>query len=300
MIELQGIHFLLTYQCTFECDHCFLFGSPFAPGVFTIENLHKVLYQTKQLATVKNIYFEGGEPFLYFPLMVEGIRCSLEMGFKVGIVTNGYWATSVPDAKIWLQYLKGFPISDLSISDDELHYANPSENFAKNALKAAQELNLKVSTITIAKPSICITEENGRRGEKIVDGDVVFRGRAVEKLLQGVKLQPACNFNECTQEDFINPSRVHIDPFGNVHLCQGLLMGNLFQVPLKQMIESYDPYSHPITAPILKGGPLELARRNRIIIDKGYADACHLCYDIRKKLKDKYPQFLAPDWIYGQ
>ena len=32
---LTGIHFLLTYSCTSECDHCFLYCSPNAKGTFT-------------------------------------------------------------------------------------------------------------------------------------------------------------------------------------------------------------------------------------------------------------------------
>ncbi len=40
---LTGIHFLLTYQCNFECDHCFLYCAPHAKGTFTLDQLRKVL-----------------------------------------------------------------------------------------------------------------------------------------------------------------------------------------------------------------------------------------------------------------
>ena len=29
---LTGIHFILTYTCNFECDHCFLYCSPKSKG----------------------------------------------------------------------------------------------------------------------------------------------------------------------------------------------------------------------------------------------------------------------------
>ena len=31
-IRLDGIHFLVTYRCTYACDHCFVWGSPDAEG----------------------------------------------------------------------------------------------------------------------------------------------------------------------------------------------------------------------------------------------------------------------------
>jgi hypothetical protein len=30
-----------------------------------------------------------------------------------------------------------------------------------------------------------------------------------------------------------------------------------------------------------------------------YADACHACYSARLALREKFPEFLAPDQVYG-
>ena len=32
---ITGIHILLSYACTNQCDHCFVFSSPQAKGTFT-------------------------------------------------------------------------------------------------------------------------------------------------------------------------------------------------------------------------------------------------------------------------
>ena len=40
--------------------------------------------------------------------------------------------------------------------------------------------------------------------------------------------------------------RVHVDPFGNVHLCQGLLMRNVFKTPLVELVKNYDPTDIPV------------------------------------------------------
>ena len=59
-MSLTGIHFLLSYQCTHECDHCFVWSSPRAGGAFTLEELREVLDQAVDLGTVREVYFEGG------------------------------------------------------------------------------------------------------------------------------------------------------------------------------------------------------------------------------------------------
>ena len=60
-MKLSGLHILLTYQCTFECDHCFVWGSPRQHGVLTLEQVDEILDQAKE-AGVESIYFEGDEP----------------------------------------------------------------------------------------------------------------------------------------------------------------------------------------------------------------------------------------------
>ena len=113
---LTGIHILLTYQCTFECDHCFLHCSPQAEGTMTLAQVRSVLEEARRIGTVEWIYFEGGEPLLYCQSMFEGVRMARKMGFDVGVVTNAYWAVSDEDADLWLRPLADLGVGDLSIS----------------------------------------------------------------------------------------------------------------------------------------------------------------------------------------
>ena len=73
-MRLTGLHLLLTYQCTFECDHCFVWGSPFQTGVMTLKQIGEILHQGEALGSITSIYFEGGEPFLYHPILVKGVE----------------------------------------------------------------------------------------------------------------------------------------------------------------------------------------------------------------------------------
>ena len=71
---LTGIHILLTYKCSFECDHCFLYSGPFAKGAMTLPQVRHVLDAPRKIGSVEWIYFEGGEPFLFYPSLLEGLR----------------------------------------------------------------------------------------------------------------------------------------------------------------------------------------------------------------------------------
>ena len=111
-MKLSGLHLLLTFQCTFECDHCFVWGSPWQTGTMMLEDIRHIVREAQDLGTVMSMYFEGGEPFLYYATLLAGVRLAKDAGFEVGIVSNSYWATSVDDALEWLRPFAGL-IDDL-------------------------------------------------------------------------------------------------------------------------------------------------------------------------------------------
>lgn len=221
-----------------------------------------------------------------------------ERGFNRGIVTNAYWATSVEDAKEWLRPISRIGLSSLSISDDLYHYGKTDENLARHAYEAAKELSLPVDKISIRDPKEYL-EEIEWRGKPVVEGRVLFKGRAAEKLAAGLPTKPWKKFDKCLDEDFSSQSRVHIDPMGYVHVCQGITIGNMNQTPLQEIFDSFDPEKHPICGPLLKGGPAQLVRKYGVEHKEGYVDECHLCYSTRLKLREKHPKALAPDQMYG-
>jgi len=296
-MPITGLHLLMTYQCNFECDHCFVNSRPEAKGVMKISDIKQILEEAKNVGNIEWIYFEGGEPFLYYQTMLWGLRAAKDHDFKRGIVTNAYWATSVEDAKEWLNPLSEIGISDFSISDDVYHYGESEENLAKYAYEAAEDLGLPVGKITIEDPKKCLKQIEWK-GKPVVEGRVLFKGRAAEKLVEGLPRKTWTEFDKCLDEDFSNQSRVHIDPFGYVHVCQGITIGNMKQTPLPRLLTDFDPETHPICGSILRGGPAELVREYRVKHEEKYVDECHLCYSARLNLRKKFPDVLAPDQMY--
>jgi hypothetical protein len=297
---LTGIHILLTYTCNFECDHCFLYCGPHVGGTFTLDELRKVIHEAKQIGTVEWIYFEGGEPFLYYPLLLKGVELSGEIGFKTGVVTNAYGAVSDADADLWLRPLADLGLSYLSISDDSFHHAGEGESSAKRALRAAKELKIPTSPICIQQPIVEAMPGDGlEKGDPVISGGAMFKGRAVEKLTPGLPRKSCAKFKDCPHEDLSSPSRIHIDSYGNVQLCQGISIGNMWEIPLSTLIENYNANSHPICGPIANGGPFLLGREYDMKHEEEYVDECHFCYLLRLALIDRFPQYLAPRQVYG-
>ena len=294
---LTGLHLLLTYQCTYECDHCFAWGSPQQKGTMTIQDISNIINQGKELGTVTDIYFEGGEPFLYYPIMLAGIRMANSLGFNAGIVSNNYWATTEQDAIEWLRPLADL-VQNMALSSDTYHNDEITDQYPHNACLAAEKLGMSTGFIEVAK--VEKVDAAAVRGVLPEDeSKVMFRGRAVEKLAASAPHQPWSVFTECPHEDLREPGRVHVDAFGNLHACQGLVIGNLFHTPLAEICATYDPDAHPIVGPLLEGGPVGLVQRYGLSHEETYADACHLCYESRRALRSQFPDILGPDQMYG-
>jgi len=296
---LTGIHLLMTYKCNLECDHCFLYSGPHAQGTMTLPQIHCVLDESRKIGSVEWIYFEGGEPFLFYPSMLEGVRIARDMGFKVGIVTNAYGAVSEDDAEVWLRPLADLGVACLSISDDSFHYRE-GDSPAKRGLAAARKLGIPTAPICIQKPFVKAMPGQGQaKGSPVIGGGAMFKGRAVENLTAGLPRRPCHELVQCPHEDLQSPSRVHVDHYGHVHLCQGLSMGNMWQRPLSMLVLEYEADSHPICGPLVKGGPALLARQYNMDSEGVYVDECHFCYFVRRTLVDRFPEYLAPRQVYG-
>jgi hypothetical protein len=167
---------------------------------------------------------------------------------------------------------------------------------SKIAKKASDNLKLPLITICIEEPTVKKKQE---RGEPVISGGAMFKGRAVENLIKGLPKRSWEVLNECPYEDLKSLGRIHVDPFGNAHICQGLSIGNFWETPLSDLIKKYDTEEHPICGPLIRGGPAQLVKEYNLEHEKEYVDECHLCYLTRLNLIEKFPKYLAPRQVYG-
>jgi len=259
----------------------------------TFKQINELLDEAKKLGTVKWVWFEGGEPFLYYQVMLKGLHKAAEMGFKTGVLSNAYWATCFEDALEWLRPLAKLRVAHLGLSSDPFHGESLEAERVENGVKAALKLGIPVGIMATAKLPDKLAELPGGVS------DLMYRGRAAEKLLEEAPRKAWSEFKECPYEDLANPERVHVDPLGYVHVCQGLTIGNAWQISFSEIICSYDYTIHPVIQPLVEGGPVALVEKFGLSHEDEYADACHLCYMARLSLRDRFSELLAPDQMYG-
>jgi len=295
-IRLDGIHFLVTYRCTYACDHCFVWGSPDAEGTMTLAQLTSAIDQAAACG-VESVYFEGGEPTLAYPIVLAAAAHARRRGLDWGMVSNCFWATSVEDARVWLAPFVDLGISDLSLSSYAYFVEDADEDCLRNAALAAQELGLPMAVLEVGAaacldiPGLCLGEDVG---------EIMCKGRAAVELAPGRAARPPETLVTCPFEDFAEPGRAHLGCDGELQICQGISAGNVFADGLAAVLEGYDPARRPAVAEILAGGPWALAQAYGHTPQCAlYADECHLCYEVRSALRERFPDVLAPAQCYG-
>ena len=167
---------------------------------------------------------------------------------------------------------------------------------------AAREMGLPTLVLALDPGGSGPDSRAGMREERkgvITGGGIMFRGRAAAKLSRNALMQDRRQFTSCPYEDLRNPSRLHVDAYGNLQICQGICMGNVWKKPLDELVRDYDPSAHPICGPLLRGGPAQLAQVLGYTPPvEGVADACHLCWLARRSCREKYPGILEPAQVY--
>lgn len=261
-----------------------------------------LLEQAASVEGVTHAYFEGGEPMLYYPLVKAGIRKATELGLASGIVTCGYYATTVPDGRMWLEPLREVGLSSVEVSIDRLHGDGEATANARNLVDAARGLGMQVSVLSVCDPREegCTEAPTTRTGEE--PSPVMLRGRAAHDMVEGLEMLPLGQLTDCPLEELESPTRVHVDPYGNVHVCQGIIAGNVWDGSLVQVVRGYSPRQHPVLGPLIEGGPLALAEAGGAGLGRDYASECHACYSIRRELRQNpdYRGTLGPAQVYGE
>ncbi len=279
--SLSGLHFLITYGCSVECDHCFLWGSPNRSAAMTTAQIDDFIHQVSALGTVTEICAEGGESFTKYDVLLHFLQRATAAGLKASALTNASWVQSRAQTQARIAELMAAGLTNLGISTDQWHQRFIPVSRVELLLEVCKAASLPAS-----------------RMETAIEG-VMFRGRAAHLLAADHTRRSPEELTSCPHEKLDSPSRCHLDCYGSLHLCQGLTLGAL---PLSEAVAAYDPAVHPIVRQLLNGGPFALARFATgfgFQLAPRYADACHLCYRAREFLRPHFPDLLGPDEMYG-
>ena len=319
-MRITGVDFLLTFKCTSKCKHCSYKAGPERTGSMKLSDAERYLEELTATQPLHSIGAHGGEPFLYFELLVQIMENARKLGVaRTWVITNGFWAKTKTTAEERLTILKEAGLKSITFSVDGFHQEYISFENVKNGIEAAISVGFEKVWVdsyflgsedsdnfynNLTKKALRSLEVMGNI--EINKRQVDFEGRAAELLAKHVEPKQQTPAGRCPLPFWIggtlkNPEVVEIDHEGNVTLCPGICIGNTKHRSLARILQNYNNRTHPILSIIAEEGPiglLKVAKAKGFKQKQKFIDECHLCYEIRRFLRPYYPDYLSPSSCY--
>jgi len=265
------------------------------------------------------VHIGGGEPFGDFPRLLAVVRAAREVGLDgVGYVeTSGVWAVSDREVRARLEALAAAGMRQLAISADPYHQEFVPPERLRRLYRTAREVlgpggvrARRWRWLQAPRNLAHLAEPQRRRlfAEWLRRYPERMTGRAAEALSPLVPRTPLAQLDArpCPRA-LAGADHVHILPGGGVYpgTCAGLLLGRAdAETPLDEVIRRSRLRPPPTAALLAERGPAGLlaeARRLGFAPDpQGYADACHLCWSLRRFLvrRGAAPADVGPTELY--
>lgn len=311
---------LFTYRCTIACKHCLFNCSPNQPDVCT--NLEDGVNFLRQLrATDRVIHIAGGEPMMYYRQMLKVCKIANEYGCAPHFFeTNASWCVNDDITYRRYEELKDSGILGVYISADPYHQAFVTPIRRLRAYTIAVEIfgreNVSAADLSIEQLSEYRRigrDENllreyvkehtpkliGRAGEELAEFCI---DRSIESLAKD-HLWLSSSVDKGCAVEFNSKSmwEIHIDPYGNIQTCCGIIIGNAHKKPLLEWMEQEFDTENELIQIVKEEGPfglLKLAIQRGYKPKNGYPQKCNLCWEVRKYLRPFFPETFGPPEIY--
>lgn len=312
---------LFTYRCSIACAHCLFSCSPRQPDRHV--GLEEGLAFLRQLrATDRVIHIAGGEPMLYYEALLALCRAANAEGCAPHFIeTNASWCKDDEIARRRTAELREAGLCGMLLSADPYHqrFVPPEryerafrfavETFGRqNVIGAEPNLAWLVDLRAIGHNPERLAEYARTHPPRLVGraGEVLgrhFASRPLSDLANDALWHPATPEESCRAEfDPHEMWEIHIDPYGNIQTCCGIIVGNAHQTPLPEAMAQGFHTMNPLVRMVYERGPfayLELAQTKGYQPPaEGFAQKCHLCWEVRKFLRRFYPETFGPGEIY--
>lgn len=318
-MRISGLGLHLTDRCTARCQHCAYHCAPELEGVMGLEDARQYL---RHLAhqPLELVCLSGGEPCLYPDLTVKVVREARAMGVpSIWVFSNAYWAVTRAGASRGLARPREAGMTRLCLSADSFHQSFVPVGRVRHAMAVARDVGLEVvlDVRSLGPPQEdnasnritrrVLEEPDDLEHVEVWQGQPRFIGRAADELLPQSVQRAGIPGGSCPGPwaggTWENPAGVDVDLYGEVTLCPGISLGNAKKRPFGSILAEYQPRLHPIIRELAAGGPAslaEMAKHRGYTPRAGYVRECHLCYDVRKFLRSRYPSRLAPRICYEE
>lgn len=310
VLQPRDVGIILSYRCNSGCKHClYNCGPGWEKQAMSSQTLGEALEAVTAWSPPPQVHFTGGEPFLHFPLLLEGVELAAKLGIPRYVETAASWCTDQDEARERFLALKEAGLQAVLVSCSPFHAERILPIRAFRAIEAAMEV-FGPNQVTVYLPEFVrvvqlfdverttplsryeerFTLEDARRilweGYGIISG-----GRSGYELGHLVARKPEAAFAhaDCTV-DILYAHHSHFDLYGNYisGFCGGLSIGDWHDLP--RLLAEFQAGRYPSLIQVLiETGPYGLFEmaRERLgyqALPGGYAGKCHLCVDVRRHL----------------
>lgn len=303
---------IMSYQCSAECKHCLYACGRGWTDWITTGQIRESLEVLSNWQHDFQVHHTGGEPFMNFPLLLEAVRITSDMGITQFVETNAYWATSEDRAYDLLEQLSSAGMDGILISCSPFQAEKIPLRRVLLAVKAAgdvfgysgvgiyqSQFVREVSKFAVDEtvPVEAFIERYGEeKAGRIFWGNygLIDSGRASYTLDHLTRKYPPETFRgyNCHRE-LLYAHHSHFDLYGNYisWFCGGLRMGDWRG--FEGMVDRYERQDYPeLTGILIKDGPYGLYefaydKYGYSPLEDGYVGKCHLCVDVRKHLNSR-------------
>lgn len=291
--QLFRVGLLITEKCDTSCRHCWFDCNPEKTETMTTHQVTGIIDETVDLGA-KWISFSGGEPFLAYELLTQGVRHASSRGLKTEVVTNGLWALDENEAQNRLSILRETGLDVVNISVDDFHQENISFEAVMNCYEAANRVGLKTVFMVCTRKD---GEINGEALKTMLNDDrmqILGEPRVKEPsaLIIESPFYPVGRGENLDEEVLMGEivgkpckqvlTDIGVKPNGDVLPCCGPLavhgnavLGNLNERSLGEILD--DSWGEACFSGVYWNGPMYGDNTRK------YVGNCHLCYEVFRR-----------------
>jgi hypothetical protein len=309
----QDLGIILTYRCQSGCKHClYNCGPRWEKEAMSPQALRQALEAIAIWPRTPQVHLTGGEPFLHFPLLLEGVHLATELGISSYVETSASWCTDETDAVERFARLQEAGLQAVLISCSPFHAEKIPPARTLRAARAALKVFgservivylpdfleiVQLFDVEHPTPLSCYEEKFGVEGARRIlwqGYGIISGGRSGYQLGHLVPRYPAEAFAQADcAADILYAHHSHLDLYGNFisGFCGGLTIGDWHDLP--QILADFQASRYPSLIEVLvERGPyglFEMAqeRYGYEPLPDGYAGKCHLCVDVRRHLVEE-------------
>ncbi|HSV73664.1 MAG TPA: radical SAM protein [Chthonomonadales bacterium] len=312
---------LFTYRCTLACRHCLFNCSPRKPSVRTPPD-RAVEYLRQLQATDRVVHIAGGEAMMFWSDLLAICQAAGRAGVAPHFVeTNATFAATDRITRDRLTALRDAGVLGLLISADPYHQEQCPPTRRLRCHRIAVEVfgreNVASEELTLddLERFRAIGMDPERRAAYARANPPRLVGRAGDDLARHFPDRPLADLRDAMWHGGVGESgcarefdpetmwEIHIDPYGNIQTCCGIVVGNADLEPLPGVMVRGLRGRHAIIDAVMDGGPqalLPLAARLGYEPRAGCPQRCGLCWEVRRYLRPHYPDVLGPEEIYAR